>query len=88
MELSYETRTYHLSGLVTISTRIWVGTQYHWNRQVLVATPQDLENAAVTAKYYARHFGTARLDGDGGTRPLEEMEEQDRWWRWRNKTPW
>ena len=79
MELSYETRTYHLSALVTISTRIWVGTQYHWNRQVLVATPQDLENAAVTAKYFARHFETARL---------EEMEEQDRWRRWRNKTPW
>ena len=66
MELSYETRTYHPSGLVTISTRVWDGVQYHWNRQVRMATPQDLEDAAVTAEYFARPFGVATL---------EEMEE-------------
>ena len=66
MELSYETRTYHPSGLVTISTRVWDGVQYHWNRQVRMATPQDMEDAAITAEYFARPFGVATL---------EEMEE-------------
>ena len=67
MELSNETRTYHPNGLVSISTRIWDGVQYHWNQQVRVATPQDLEDAAITAEYFARAFGVARL---------EEMEEE------------